>query len=245
MIPDDIFSRSVRRARLARATRADPADRWLLEHMAEETLTRLSAVHRPFPTALILGVPLPSLVDAVRTRGTALPAQPVLFDEDRLPFADDTFDLVIANGALDSVNDLPGALLLIRRALRPDGLFLGAMLGAGSLPAARRAFADEQPATRRFHPLVDLRGMGDLMLRAGYFQPVIDGDTITARYASLPGLVRDLRANGLANALTGQKPVARRAYAAASAAFADMAENGKTAEQFSIIHMTGWSSRAV
>lgn len=211
--------------------------------MAGETLARLSAVKKPFAKALILGVALPSLIDGLTRRGAALPAQHVVFDEDRLPFADSAFDLVIANGGLDSVNDLPGALLLIRRVLRRDGLFLGAMMGAGSLPSARASFAAETPATRRFHPEVDLRGVGDLMLRAGFFQPVVDGEAITARYAGLAGLVRDLRANGLSSALPDARPVSRTTYRAARAAFADRAEDGKTAEVLTLIHLTGWSSR--
>ncbi len=245
MLAEDIFSRTARRARLARSEAADPADRWLLEYMAAETLARLGAVNRRFERALVLGATTPTLVESLRSRKIALPSRQVRFDEDRLPFGDGTFDLVIANGGLDSVNDLPGAMLLIRRSLRREGLFLGAMIGAGSLPAARRAFADETPATRRFHPQIDIRGVGDLLLRAGFFQPVVDGESVTARYSRLSDLVRDLRANCLSSALPDPRPVSRSSFAEAQKAFRDMAEGGKTAETFALIHFTGWSSAAI
>lgn len=221
-----------------------PGDRWLLDHMASETLARLATVARRFETGLIFGHPVPALVDGLKAQGVALPAQNVVFDEDRLPFADASFDLIVANGGLDSVNDLPGALLLIRRALRNDGLFIGAMMGARSLPAARQALAGELPATRRFHPQIDIRAAGDLMLRAGFFQPVVDGETATARYSHFPTLVRDLRANGLSNAMPQPRSLSRIQYQQASAVFAALSVDGKTAESFAIIHMTGWSSQA-
>ncbi len=110
-------------------------------------------------------------------------------DEDRLPFADGAFDLVVSVGALDSVNDLPGALLLTRRALKPDGLFLAALAGAGSLARLRRAMlaadAAEGGAAPRVHPQIDVRAAGDLLVRAGFALPVVDAQPVEVRFRSL------------------------------------------------------------
>src|SRR3546814_13098572 len=99
-------------------------------------------------------------------------------DEDALPFADASFDLIIACGTLESVNDLPGALILIRRILRPDGLFLAAFAGAGSLPVLRSALlaGDADRPAQHIHPQIDVRSAGDLLSRAGFAMPVADGD---------------------------------------------------------------------
>ena len=114
-------------------------------------------------------------------RRFAAAASGVQGDEDRLPFADHAFDLIVSVGALDSVNDLPGALTLIRRALRPDGLFLAAFAGAGSLPRLRAAMraaeeAEDIAASPHIHPQIDVRAAGDLLGRAGFALPVVDSD---------------------------------------------------------------------
>src|SRR5919107_1568930 len=114
-------------------------------------------------------------------------------DEDRLPFADEAFDLIVSVGVLDTVNDLPGALLLIRRALRPDGLFLAAFPGAGSLPRLKRAMLAADAvgggAAARVHPQIEVRSAGDLLTRAGFALPVVDVQPVDVRFASLLGLV--------------------------------------------------------
>ncbi len=119
-------------------------------------------------------------------------------DEDRLPFADAAFELVVSAGVLDSVNDVPGALALVRRVLRPDGLFLGAFAGAGSLAVLKGAFLAAEPAAR-FHPQIDVRAAGDLLARAGFALPVADVETLSVRYAGIGNLLRDVR--GMAGAI--------------------------------------------
>jgi SAM-dependent methyltransferase len=252
------FDRALRRRRRDRAaTRAD-AD-GLHRLIADELIERLDLVKRDFRDALLLGCAGTHLARRLRERGLALVAADPGFafaraaggiqcDEDRLPFADSAFDLVIAAGTLDTVNDLPGALILIRRALRPDGLFLGAFAGAGSLPRLRGAMlaadAAEGGASPRVHPQIDVRAAGDLLPRAGFALPVADGHRLDIRYASLFRLVADLRALGATNVLAARsrRPVTRLGLAAAAADFAAAADpDGRTAERFEIVHLLGWS----
>jgi SAM-dependent methyltransferase len=169
-------------------------------------------------------------------------------DEDRLPLAEGAFDLVVSIGALDTVNDLPGALILARRALRPDGLFLAAFAGAGSLPRLRAAMlaadAAQGGASPRIHPQIDVRAAGDLLARAGFALPVADAESVTVRFPHLPALVRDLRAMGATNILASRdrRPIGRAGLAAAIADFAAAADpDGKTAERFEILHLSGWA----
>ena len=165
-------------------------------------------------------------------------------DEDRLPFADASFDLVAAAGTLDTVNDLPGAFSLIKRVLRPGGLFLGAFLGAGSLATLRavlREAEEDRPAVR-VHPQVEVRSAGDLLLRAGFKLPVADAETLTVRYATLGRLLDDLRGMAASNVLRDRSPLGRAALARAAAGFAARADDGgRTAERFEIVFMTGWA----
>ena len=146
---------------------------------------------------------------------------------------------------LDTVNDLPGALVQIRRALRPGGLFLGAFAGAGSLPKLRAAFRTADPGAARIHPQIDVRAAGDLLHRTGFALPVADVEGLTARYADLPALIRDLRGMAATNVLADRSPLSRATYAAAATAFAAQADpDGRVAERFEIVFMTGWSPAA-
>ncbi len=250
------FDRALRRLRRRRAAVSGADGDYLLRRASDELLVRLEAVTRDFRRALVLGCGDATLAGRLRVRGLdviAADAAPglggVQCDEDRLPFADGAFDLVLSVGVLDSVNDLPGALALGRRALRPDGLFLGAMAGAGSLPALRRAMhaaegAEGLPASPRIHPQIDLRAAGDLLARAGLALPVVDGETVTVRFGSLLRLVHDLRAMGATNMLhsRSRRPVGRLGLAAATAEFARQGDgDGRTAERFEIVYMTGWA----
>jgi NADH dehydrogenase [ubiquinone] 1 alpha subcomplex assembly factor 5 len=148
---------------------------------------------------------------------------------------------------LDSVNDLPGALVQIRRALKPDGLFLGAFAGAGTLPRLKAAMlagdAAEGGAAPRIHPQIDVRAAGDLLTRAGFALPVADAETVEVRYSSLGRLAGDLRAMGATNVLTSRpRPLGRPGLAAALAAFEAQAEpDGKTREHFQIVQLSGWA----
>jgi SAM-dependent methyltransferase len=252
------FDRALRRLRRDRAAASAGDADYLLSHAADELMHRLGAVTRPFSRALVLGNGSPMLAEALAERGLSVTAADagrrfaaggVQCDEDRLPFAEVAFDLVCSIGVLDSVNDLPGALALVRRALRPDGLFLGAMAGAGSLPRLRRAMhaaeeAEGAPASPRVHPQIDLRAAGDLLARAGFALPVADAETLTVRFPSLAALVTDLRAMAATNILhaRSKRPIGRLGLAAAMADFAAQAdEDGKTGERFEILYLIGWA----
>jgi SAM-dependent methyltransferase len=250
------FDRSLRRLRRDRAAARFAEADYLHRLAADEILERLDFVKRDFRRALDLGCAGGYLTRRLRERGLevtacdagggfARAAGAVQADEDRLPFADGAFDLVVSVGALDGVNDLPGALLLVRRALRPDGLFLGAFAGAGSLGRLRRAMlaADsvEGAAAPRVHPQIDVRAAGDLLMRAGFALPVVDSQAVDVRFASLPDLVRDLRAMGATNVLAerSRRPLGRLGFAAAIADFDTPGD--KTVERFEILHLLGWS----
>ena len=240
---DQLFDRRLSRLRRERAARGG-GDSYFHRRAADELVDRLDLVARPFRAALDLSSD-PGLAQRLRERGLEV----VEGDEEDLPGQAGRFDLVTSVGLLDTVNDLPGALVLIRRALKPDGLFLAAFAGAGSLPRLRRAMraaeeAEGKGAAPRIHPQIDVRAAGDLLARAGFALPVVDRDAIDARYGSLMALVADLRAMGATNRLAGQAapPIGRAGLAAAIADFAAGAgPDGKTAEHFEIVHMSGWA----
>ena len=250
--PTDIFDRASRRRRRDRAAAGDyPAHAFLRDVMVEGLLERLDVVKRDFADVLDIGTPDGGIVvpGARIARldagfGFARAAGGVQGDEDRLPFADGSFDAVLSAGVLDQVNDLPGALALIRRALRPDGMFLGAFLGGGSLPALRAALrlAEGDRPAARLHPQIDVRSAGDLLMRAGFALPVADVETFDVRYAHLGRLLDDLRGMGASNILTGRSAMTRGTLARTAAAFADAAgPDGRTTERFSIVFVTGWA----
>jgi NADH dehydrogenase [ubiquinone] 1 alpha subcomplex assembly factor 5 len=256
MSQDSPFDRRLRRLRRDRAEGRFAEADYLHRLAADELIERLDLVTRDFRRVLDLGCAGGYLTRRLRERGLevtpcdsglafARRASGVQADEDRLPFADGAFDLIVSVGALDSVNDLPGALLLIRRALRPDGLFLAALAGAGSLPRLKRAMlaADsvEGGAAPRIHPQIDVRAAGDLLMRAGFALPVVDTQPVDVRYSSLMSLVSDLRAMGATNILAGRsrRPLGRHALAAAAADFEE--DGDKTGERFEILHLLGWA----
>jgi SAM-dependent methyltransferase len=237
---DGPFDRALRRLRRGRAAARDGAG-YLVRHMADELLARLDLVKRPFAAALGLGGA--DLAARLRERGLDVAVSDA--DEDRLPFPPASFDLIVSAGALDTVNDLPGALIQIRRALRPDGLFLAAFLGAGSLPRLRRALraaeaAEGRPAAPRLHPQIDVRAAGDLLTRAGFALPVADAERLTLRYRAFATLIADLRAAAATNILAARdrRPFGRLGLTAARADFEDA---GGTEERFEIIHLAGWA----
>lgn len=251
MTAPDIFDRQRRRLHRDRAqprfAHADFLHRYMLEGIED----RLQAVTRQFSDVLDLGchdsafTPPPGARIARFDPGFAFAqaASGVQGDEDRLPFADGAFDLVVSVGVLDSVNDLPGALTLVRRTLRPDGLFLAAFTGGRTLATLRQSLLAAEPdrPAGRVHPQIDLRSAGDLLVRAGFALPVADSETLTVRYAGIGRLVEDLRGMG-ANGLLEPAPLGRTTLIAAADAFADRADaDGRTAEQFEVIYLTGWA----
>ena len=250
MTPPAIFDRQRRRLRRDRAAHGFAAHGFVREAMLDSIAERLAGVRRSFGEVLDLGCAdaafaLPGARIARVDPGAAFAraAGGVQADEDRLPFADQSFDLVVAAGTLDTVDDLPGALSLIRRVLRPDGLFLGAFLGAGTLATLRGAFRQaegERPAAR-FHPLVDVRSAGDLLVRAGLALPVAERETLAVRYSSLPSLFADLRGMAATSLLIDVAPLSRATLARVAAGWGARADaDGRVAETFEIVVLTGW-----
>ena len=223
--------------------------------IAETLLDRLAMVTRDFPRVLLIGAHDRALADHLRSVGkelTIVEAGPRLAaDSDALvveadaldqPFA--SFDLIVWPGGLDSVNDVPGALLRLRALLAPDGLLLGAFVGDGSLPRLRRAvMTDGVRPIARLHPQIDLAAMGNLLQRVGFTLPVVDVEALTVRYGDWFALVRDLRAAGLASRLGPAPPPLTRVEAAQiAAAFAAQADpDGRIAESLRIVHFSGWA----
>lgn len=245
-----IFDRMARRRAMRRAS-SSPADaRWLHTIMADDLAERLAATMPDFPTAIVIGATSPQLDSEVARRsGRVLrmqsigeaPPSDIGGDEDRLPLRDSSVDLIINCGMLDTVEDLPGALVLARRAIRPGGLFMANFVGAISLPCLRSAISSTGSSVARIHPQIDLRGAGDLMTRAGFSQPVVDADTFTARYSDLATLVSDLRAMGMQNVLAQRVVMSRNEAGEIAAAFQAFADaDGKIAERFTIINVSGW-----
>ena len=256
-----IFDRRLLRARRARAAALDPAT-FLLDRAAEDLAARLSAVLRQFDLAVDLGTP----GDAVRRRlsgrvGAIVAADTVaspiagerLFvvaDEEALPFRDASIDLVVSALALQFVNDLPGTLIQIRRALKPDGLLLAAMIGCESLSELRAAFAAaeaevEGGVSPRVVPFADLRDLGALLQRAGFALPVTDVDRVTVRYRSPLALMHDLRRMGATNALVERRraPLRRATLRRLLEIYAERYSDGdgRIRATFDIVWLSGWA----
>lgn len=248
----EIFDRAARHRRRDRAAAIYAAHDFLRVAMLDGIGERLASVTREFHDVLDLGcfdgsfAPPPGAsvtrIDAGSVFATHIGG--IQADEDRLPVEPASFDLVVSAGVLDSVNDVPGALAQIRRALRPDGLFLGAFVGGQSLGQARAAFREaerERPAAR-FHPMIDVRSAGDLLVRAGFALPVADGETLIVRYPDLFGLIADLRGMASSNVLRDRAPLTRGVLATAAQAFAERGDpDGRVAERFDLIFLTGWA----
>lgn len=233
-----------------------PADaNFLAPLIAETLLDRLSIVTRAFERVLLIGAHDRQLADRLRATGTELTlfeAGPRLAEGTgaRLGEADsidlplESFDLIVWPGGLESVNDVPGALVRLRALLAPDGLLLGAFVGDGSLPRQRRAImGDGVRPIARLHPQIDLASIGNLLQRTGFALPVVDVDALIVRYSDWFALVRDLRAAGLASRLDPAPPPLTRVEAAhIAAAFAAQADpDGRVAESFRIVHFSGWA----
>ncbi len=255
-----IIDRSVLRARMRRA-RTLGLSTFLLDRAADDIADRLASVLRVFPLALDLGTQtdaLRRLLTASRKVGSIVTASTlsterdglVIADEEALPFRDGSFDLVVSGLALQFINDLPGTLIQIRRALRPDGLFVAALLGGGTLTELRQAFAGAEAevdggVSPRVLPFADVRELGALLQRAGFALPVTDVDRLIVRYASPLALTHDLRRMGATNPLIERRrqPLRRATLARMlelyAARFAD--PDGRIRATFEIVHLSGWA----
>jgi len=250
--PPEIFDRNRRRLRRDRAAPGFAGFDFIRALMLDGIAERLDAVRREFRDVLDLGSFDGAFVQPPGATVTRIDAGArfaslsggVQMDEDRPHSPEGAYDLVISAGVLDSVNDLPGALALIRRSLRPDGLFMGAFLGGSTLSTLRSVMLEaegDRPAAR-VHPQVDVRAAGDLLVRAGFALPVADVETLAVRYSSLFDLVRDLRGMGATSLLRDPAPLTRGTVARAAESFATRADaEGRTSERFDAIFVTGWA----
>ncbi len=244
--PPTIFSPARRIAARRRAARlqqgVDPA-RFVLADVVEDLLERLAFLRHEPKRALVVGDWTGELAVALVKQGAEVTqADPGDgFDEER-PYRFGGFDLVASVMTLDTVNDLPGALIHVRNALVPGGRAIASFVGAGSLPVLRRillAGDGERPAAR-VHPMVDVRSGAQLLQRAGWADPVADSRTLKVAYRSLERLVGDLRAQGLGNVLAAHAPLTKAALERARAAFAAEAdEQGRVVENFEILTLSG------
>lgn len=252
MAQPELFNRTRRRLRRDRAASGYDDHAFLRASMLDGLADRLDAVTRSFDTILDLGCfdggftapPGTRVIRADAGYRFARNAGGIQCDEDRLPFADASIDCIVTAGVLDQVNDVPGTLVLARRILRSDGLFLGAFLGSGSLSTLKSVLLAAEPdrAVARIHPQIDVRAAGDLLMRAGLTLPVADVETLTVRYSGLGRLLSDLRGMGATNLLADTRPLTRAALGRAARDFADRADaDGRTAETFRIVYLTGWA----
>jgi len=246
--PPLIFSPARRmavRKRMAAMQRAPEAPRYLLDDMIEDVIERLGFLrHRP-ARVLTVGDSGSALAAqlAASFGGEIVAVEPGEGFDEQSPYPFEGFDLIASLGTLDTVNDLPGALIHARRALASGGLLIASFVAAGSLPVLRQAMlaADAERPAARIHPLVDVRAGAQLLQRAGFADPVADSRHLDVGFRSFDRLVADLRAQGLGNVLADPGPgLGKDAASRASAAFAAAATDGRTVERFEILTLSGW-----
>ena len=210
----NVFDRALLRRRRERARALGP-ETFLIDRVAADLAERLGAVLRQFDLAVDLGTPGDAVREALADNAaigrliaaSPLPDGDLVADEEALPFREGSLDLVVSTLALQFVNDVPGALIQIRRALKSDGLFLAALLGGDTLTELRQSFAEaeaeiEGGVSPRVAPFADVREMGALLQRAGFALPVTDVERLTVRYSTPLILMGELRRMGATNVLT-------------------------------------------
>jgi SAM-dependent methyltransferase len=245
--PPHIFSPArriaARRRMLALQARPDPA-RYLIDDMVEDVLERLAFLRFEPTSALVIGDYSGALARELAARGVAVAeAEPGLGFGEEQPFPFDGFDLIASLGTLDTVNDLPGALLHIRKALNPGGMMIASFVSAGSLPVLREVMlaADGDRPAPRVHPSVDARSGAQLLQRTLFADPVTDHRPVDVGFRSLERLVGDVRAQGLSNVLADPGPsLGKAALSRARDAFAAAGTEGRTVERFEILTLSGW-----
>lgn len=253
----NLFDMDLRAARRDRAARLGP-ELFLYERAFEDCLDRLSLVQHRFERAILVGCPdrgwptrlqaFASVVDVADPGFLfAQAAHGEVIVEDSWEPAPANYDLVLAVGALDTINDLPRALIASRLAMKAGGLFLGALSGGDTLPQLRAAMRDADivigAASPHVHPRIEASALAPLLTRCGFLDPVVDVDRVQVRYASLARLVADLRRMGATNMLLqrSKQPLSKAAFAAASAAFDRASDGERTTETFEILHFACWN----
>ena len=266
--PPRLFDRTLHRARLERAAPMFGAANFLKERAATDIVERLEAIVRSFPLAVDLGARDGAFARALAQSPAAARIGALIetdlsgkmlagrggprmqMDEEAIPFANESLDLVVSSLALHWTNDLPGALIQIRRALKPDGLFLGAILGGETLTELRQSLTLAEAeltngAGLRIAPFADALDGAGLLQRAGFALPVADVDRVIVRYTNPLRLIDDLRAMGETNALAdrARRPLSRRVLARAVDIYAERFADpdGRVRATFDIITLTGWA----
>jgi SAM-dependent methyltransferase len=243
-----LFDRALLRARQDRARRGEPAT-FLLDRVAEDMGERLQAVRRDFSDVADIWTPSELLQKSTADRFKSITR--IAADEtETLPLQPESIDLAVSALAFQFVNDLPGVLAQIRRALRPDGLLLAAMLGGDTLTELRQAFAEaeaecEGGVSPRVAPFADLRDVGALLQRAGFALPVTDVDGVVVRYDNAFALMADLRRMGATNIMVERRRTPTRIATMLrmseiyASRFAD--PDGRIRATFDVIWLSGWA----
>jgi hypothetical protein len=232
-------------------------DLFLFDRAFDDCLDRLRDIPRRFEHALLLGCPSPdwqrrlrAIADQVDVfdPGSLFAAQAAgsQVEEDRHDFGEARYDLCLAIGTLDSVNDLPLALQLLGRALRSDVPLIGAIAGGNGLPALRASLIEagraEGQVVARTHPRIEPSSLAGLLAAAGFAMPVVDVDRVRIRYESLDALIRDLRAMAATSVLAQRPPaLTRTAIRHARDAFSERGREGRTEEIVEILHFIAWT----
>ena len=279
-MPDSmlVFDRALVRRHRDRAARGFDAADFIFKESATRLADRLLDMVRDFPLALDLGCHTGQMAETVRGHaqsGTkvgakisrliqcdlspamarrASPLAPTACaDEEWLPFAEGAFDLVLSNLSLHWVNDLPGALAQVRRAIKPDGLLLATLFGGETLQELRIALMEAETEltggiTPRVSPFVDMREAGGLLGRAGFALPVVDTENITVTYPDIFKLMADLRAMGETNAVIerGKRATARAVFLRAAEIYRERFSDtrGRLIATFQIVTLTAWVPHA-
>jgi SAM-dependent methyltransferase len=261
----DLFDRTLFQQRRLKALRAaKPGADFLLKAVADDLEERLLLVNRSFPTAVDLGGHTGLISDAISRSGKAegllradlfsadpsLPAPDLVCDDALIPLRDQCADLIVSALNLQFVNDLPGCLIQIRRALAPDGLFLATLPGAGTLTELRDSLTRAEleisgGAAARVLPFADTRDLGSLLQRAGFALPVTDQDIVTVRYDSMFGLIADLRAMGATSVLKERSrvPLSQGVLLRAAELYAEnhADPDGRIRATFALVTLSGWA----
>jgi NADH dehydrogenase [ubiquinone] 1 alpha subcomplex assembly factor 5 len=264
--PVRLFDRALLARRRARVAASAAQHDFLLARVAADLAERLAIVRRSFPLAANLGAHhglvsqaiqgiagVERVIDVDATPAALLRSKTrlrVVAEEDALPFADASLDLVVSGLSLQLVNDLPGALVQIRRALKPDGLLLASLLGGATLKELREAWLAAEAeisggASPRVAPFADVRDMGALLQRAGFALPVVDSETVIVTYANPLALMQEIRAMGVSNMLISRRrtPVTRRLLLRAAEIYAERfaGPDGRVPATFEILTLTAWA----
>jgi NADH dehydrogenase [ubiquinone] 1 alpha subcomplex assembly factor 5 len=248
----------LRASRRDRAARVGP-ELFLLDRVFDDCMERISLVQQHFAHALLIGCPNPCWPERLRKVASDIEVRDpgplfaaaggggIIVEDSWVPEAE-KYDLALAIGTLDSVNDLPVVLRSIRHSMRNDALLIGAIAGGETLPelrsAMRAADAITGIAAPHVHPRIEAAALSPLLSDAGFIKPVVDIDRVQVTYGSLDRLVADLRAMGATNILASRPPsLGRAAREAAMRTFADAGDGRRTIETFEILHFAAWTPK--